>query len=371
MGFCYRTSASGLPFDNSTYGINIGNFTGIRQQYNKYSISGGYTLDETQLLRNKTDMEAWITFSFSCRTSGTTCNEFDFLSPVTTGFTTISGSCAGSYINADFACGDSVARPDNTYFTTENITGIQVLYSGLSNNVYPFIKLDNVSSGNVYTASRNQVIYINYTGVSNPDNFRSWVNSKFNFVELDNNIITRKWPGVDLYWSKNPNNQNIAWARLIPCDSAAFESSLAGIYIFAVNNIRIWEANGQSGTEFLGQYAHDSNNNRYINVNDDSIQIRFIEDKWHLGKIVSNALQTYYILELTTGGVPQLLDPEFVDYSDYSSSPLSTWNETALPTTCTTLPIGSWTSVGYLGTGNAISIKDPMPLAYNENNPCN
>lgn len=374
MGFCYKTSASGLPFDNSTYGIDIGSFTGIRQYFNKYDItynSSQYSLDETSLFKNKQDMEAWITFSFSCRPSGGLCNDFNSINPVSTGYTTINGTCVGSYINVDYACGENVSRPTGDYFTGDSITNIKIVYSGLPQNVYPFVELpNNSSSGNVYKAGSSQMIYVDYDGVADPNSFREWINNRFNFVELDNgNNIIRKWPGVDLYWWKPVSPANTVWARLIPSDSAPFESNCAGIYIIEINNISLWETSGQPCEEFLGQYAHDSENNRFINITSDSlIQIRFIVDKWHLGKVINNNFESFYTLQYTTGGVPQLLNPQFVDYSDYVATNL-TWNKVKIPMTCNTNPVGQWINTN-LGTGVAISIKDPIPTSYNENNTC-
>lgn len=375
-GFCYKTSASGLPFDNPSYGIDIGNFTGIRQYFNKYDItynSNTYNLNETRLFINKQDVEAWIGFEYSCRTSGTICTEFQGLNPVTTGYTSIQGTCVGSYINADFVCGDNIARPSGGYFTTEGITEIKPIYSGLPDNVYPFIKTSS-SNGNVYKAGSNQVIYLDYAGASDPDSFREWIDNNFNFVEIDiSNNITRKWPGVDLYWSKSGVNTMLA--RLIPCDSAPFESNCAGTYLIEINNIKLWEATGSQATEeFLGQYGHDSQNNRFINMSDSSIQMRFIVDKWHLGKFIGNNFDSYYTLQYTTGGLPTVLDANFADdYSDYSSNPITendiTWNKIQIPVNCRTTPVGQWTALPN-ATGTAITIKDPIPVSYNESNTC-
>ena len=210
LGFAYKTSGVGLPFDNATYGTNINNFTGIRPEFKKLTVSynsSNYILDETVLFKNKTPIEAWITFPFSCRTSGTICNDFDFLSPVTTGSTNINASCLGSYINADFACRDSIARPSGQYFTNESVTALKVVYSGIPQNVYPLVKTSK-STANLYKAGSGQVIYVDYNDAATPEALRTWINQQFNFVQTTgvNNDITYIYPGVDLYWDTNPTN---------------------------------------------------------------------------------------------------------------------------------------------------------------------
>lgn len=396
MGFCYRTSASGLPYHQDSV-MDLNDFMGIRQVFNNYS-----TINTTRLLGNKQDMEAWITFPNSCRTSGTTCNDFSGMLggvlgalPVSTGSTMISGTCIGSYVNADFACSDNIARPTGTYLTNEGITGIKPCYLGTSDNVYPFVRV-NASSGNVYMAGSGQNIFIDYNGPHTLDGFREWVNKEFSFVEIsgNNNAIINQWPGVDLYWQTSAETAavtypNILFARLIPCDSAAYENPSKGLYILKINGINIWEAAGQAGAEFLGQYGYDSYNNRYILLANNNMQIWFIVDRWYLGKIYShinngNFVQ-YYALQYAAGGNPILGDSDYYthfdanDFNDYSSYPggnvtnpptTVTWNTTQIPVNCLSVPIGRWEVLAYAGTGVAVSIIDPIPVSYNENNPC-
>lgn len=398
MGFCYRTSASGLPYHEDNV-MDLNDFMGIRQVFNND------TINTTRLLGNKQDMEAWITFPNSCRTSGTTCNDFyDMLGgvpgalPVSTGYTMISGTCIGSYVNADFACTDNRARPDSTYLTDESITGIKPLYMGTSDNIYPFVKV-NANSGNVYMAGSGQNILIDYSGPNTLDGIREWVNTEFSFVQIsgENNTIIEQWPGVDIYWQNvGPSGSNTAantypnilLARLIPCDSAAYENPSKGLYISKIydlpftapdDRINFWQAAGQPTSEFLGQYGHDSNNKRYILIGNNNIQIRFIVDRWSLGKVEGETFVEYYALSNTTGGNPILGDVDyyshFDDYSgDFSEGgitpPSTTWNTIQIPVNCLSLPIGQWDSAGYAGTGLAISIVDPIPVSYNENNPC-
>jgi len=394
MGFCYRTSTSGLPYHDSIYNLDLNNFMGIRPTFNGTNTTAYSNYDETRLLGNKQDMEAWITFPNSCRTSGTTCAAFGNIlgaatAVVPTGYTTISGTCIGSYVNADFSCGDATPRPDATYFSTEEITGIKPLYLGTSDNIYPFVKV-NANSGNVYMAGSGQNIFIDYNGPHTLDDFRKWVNTEFSFVEIsgNNNTIINQWPGVDLYWqnvgasgttSASQTYPNIMFARLIPCDSAANEGSSKGLYVLKINDIQIWEAAGQPTAEFLGQYAHDSNNNRYILVGNNNIQIRFIVDKWSLGKLEGGEFIEYYTLSNTTGGNPRLGDSDyyshFNDYSDYAPESATaptgtTWNTIQIPVNCLSLPIGQWSSVVGVGTGVAITVVDPIPASYNGNNPC-
>jgi hypothetical protein len=390
MGFCYRTSASGLPYHDDIYNLNLNNFMGIRQTFNGTNTTAYSNYDETRLLGNKQDMVAWIRFPNSCRTSGTTCNDVAFILndvnlPPSTGYTTINGTCVGSYINADFACTDNLARPDSAYLSAEGITGIKPLYLGTSDNIYPFVKVD-ANSGNVYMAGSGQNILIDYNGPHTLNDFREWVNKEFSFVEIsgNNNTIINQWPGVDIYWQKTTgnvanNNPNILLARLIPCDSAPFESSSKGVVVLKINGINLWEAAGQPTAEFLGQYAHDSNNNRYISITDENIQIRFIVDRWSLGKLEGVTFVEYYVLYNTTGGNPALGDPDyyshFDDYSDYqpagiTTPPITSWNTVQIPVNCLSLPVGQWDSTGYAGTGVAITIVDPIPSSYNQNNPC-
>jgi hypothetical protein len=398
MGFCYRTSASGLPYHEDNV-MDLNDFMGIRQVFNND------TINTTRLLGNKQDMEAWITFKNSCRTSGTTCSDFSPILggvlgalPVPTGYTTISGTCIGSYVNADFACMDNIARPEETYLSDEGVTGIKPLYLGTSDNVYPFVKV-NANSGNVYMAGSGQNIFIDYNGPHTLNDFREWINKEFSFVEIsgNNNIITNQWPGVDLYWQTSEQTAavtypNILFARLIPCDSAAYENPSKGLYILKTYNlpftepddrINLWEAAGQPTAEFLGQYAHDSQYNRYILVTDSNIQIRFTpgeNSRWSLGKLVGDTFVEYYALSNTTGGNPTLSDPDYYShFDDYSNGfpeggidpPTgSTWNTIQIPVNCLSLPIGQWDSAGYAGTGLAVSIVDPIPVSYNEGNPC-
>jgi hypothetical protein len=386
MGFCYKTSASGLPYHEDGV-MDLNDFMGIRQVFNND------TINKTRLLGNKQDMEAWITFPNSCRTSGTTCNDLSsILSSVTlppsTGYTTISGTCIGSYINADFACTDNRARPDSTYLTDESVTGIKPLYLGTSDNIYPFVKV-NANSGNVYMAGSGQDILIDYSGPDTLDGVREWVNTEFSFVQIsgENNTIIEQWPGVDIYWQKTignlaSTNPGILLARLIPCDSAAYENPSKGLYILKINSINLWEAAGQPTSEFLGQYGHDSQYNRYVLVTDSNIQIRFIDgqnSRWSLGKLEGGSFVEYYALLNTTGGNPILGDPDYYShFDDYSGDfpeggttpPSTTWNTIQIPVNCLSLPIGQWDSAGYAGTGLAISIVDPIPVSNNENNPC-
>jgi hypothetical protein len=402
MGFCYRTSASGLPYHDSIYNLDLNNFMGIRQIFNGTNITAYSNYDETRLFGNKQDMEAWITFPNSCRTSGTTCNDlYSILDSITlppylqpTG---IGGTCIGSYINADFSCTDQTARPDSTYFTNEGITGIKPLYLGTSDNIYPFVKV-NADSGNVYMAGSGQNILIDYNGPNTLDGIREWINTEFSFVEISgsNNTIINQWPGVDIYWQKTAGNlananPNILLARLIPCDSAAYENPSKGLYILKTYNlpftapddrINLWEAAGQPTAEFLGQYGHDSSTNSYVLIGNSNIQIRFTpgqNSRWSLGKLEGATFVEYYVLSGTTGGNPLLGDPDyyshFDDYSDYSDGETepptgSTWNTIQIPVNCLSLPIGQWDSAGYAGTGLATSIIDPIPVAYNEGNTC-
>jgi hypothetical protein len=382
LGFAYKTSGVGLPFDNATYGTNINNFTGIRPEFKKLTVSynsTNYTLDETQLFVNKTPIEAWVSFPFSCRTSGTICNDFDILSPVATGYTNITASCLGAYINADFACKDSIARPSGQYFTNESVTTLKVVYSGIPENVYPLVKTTKTTA-NLYKASSNQVIYIDYTGAATPEALREWINKEFNFVQTTgvNNNISYIYPGVDLYWDTTPTNgtPGTAWARLIPCDSAAFESGAPGLYILSIDGKFGYES---GASDLIGQYGHDSTTNRYINLNNGNgnYQIRFILNKWHLGKIENGSFVTHYTMEYTTGGIPSVLVNNFTSSNDYSDFIIGdtgdsyTWNELKTPVTCKSAPIGEWISIDtntYPGT--AISIRDPLPVAWNEGNSC-
>lgn len=414
MGFCYRTSASGLPYHQDNV-MDLNDFMGIRQVFNNDTIN---TTNTTRLLGNKQDMEAWITFPNSCRTSGTTCNDFAGMLggfpgalPVSTGSTTISGTCIGSYVNADFSCKDNVARPTGTYLANEGITGIKPCYLGTSDNVYPFVRV-NANSGNVYMAGSGQNIFIDYNGPHTLDGFREWVNKEFSFVEISgygdlvSNIyefydIINQWPGVDLYWQNvGPYASNTAantypdimFARLIPCDSAAQENTAKGLYVLKINGINIWQAAGQQGAEFLGRYGYDSYNNRYILLANNNMQIWFIVDRWYLGKIQNNpalinygTLVQYYALQYAAGGDPTLGDSDYYthfdpnDFNDYSSYPggnvtnpptTITWNTTQIPVNCLSVPLGQWDHVVGVGTGVAISIIDPIPVSYNENNPC-
>jgi hypothetical protein len=374
LGFSYKTSAVGLPFDSVAYDTKLNNFSGIRPKFGGSINHGSFTVNETRLFEPKTPIEAWIIFSFSCRTSGTFCNEFDSLFPVSTGSTSISASCLGSYINADFACGDNIARPSGGYFTTEGVTGLKVVYSGIADNIYPLVKTSK-TTGNLYKANSGQMIFVNYNGSPTPEDFRSWINEEFEFVKTTGvgNSIVYTYPGVDVYWSTTPTNEaaaNVAWARISPCDSAASEPGASpGIYIISTNN-NLWGQDPNApAVEFIGQYGYNSITNRYINLNngDGNYQIRFIVDRWHLGKIESNVFVTYYIMQYTTGGLPGVLTNSFTDYSDYQSVDY-TWNSLKIPVTCKSAPVGEWISTGYAGTGVAVSIRDPMPISYNENN---
>ncbi len=401
-GFAYKTSASGIPFNNTSYSINISGFNGSRPQFNKYSItknSTSYDLNTTRLFDNKTGIEAIVNYVFSCRTSGTICNSFDnilstTILPPSTGYTTISGTCFGSIINADYACSVNEARPQQTgYFTTAGELPIMPIYSGLSENYYPCVK-NGASSGNVYKAGSGQFISIDYNatiagGVDyDADVFRNWINNNFSFVTLDNsdNII-RKLPGVDIYWQNDPNNDKML-ALLIPAQG--LELSCPVITVTSVNNISYWNVDrspNENGSEFTGNYMYDSTQNRYINVGnpwggvvrtDEFIQIRFLDNKWKMGKVNGASFDVYYILEYVSGGIP----PEFVtaisnmdteDYNDYSGygdiSDQLTWGQSQLPVSCSTNPIGQWIA-GPNGVGNAVSIKSAYRLKYEGSTCC-
>jgi hypothetical protein len=374
LGFSYKTSASGIPFDSTTYDTKLSNFSGIRPKFAGAISHGSFTVNETRLFQNKTPMEAWITFSFSCRQSGTVCNDFDSIIPVSTGFTSISASCLGSYINADFACGDNLARPTGSYFTTESVTGLKVVYSGIADNVYPLVKTTKATA-NLYKANSGQMIFINYSGANTPEDLRSWINKEFNFVKTDiSNNVTYSYPGVDLYWNVAPLNEStagVAWARLIPCDSAAFEPAFPGVYLISVNGKFGYES---GASDLVGQYGHDSTTNRYINVNNGNgnYQMRFILNKWHLGKVENNSFVSHYTMEYTTGGIPQVLLNSFTDYSDFTDATQAySWNVAKIPVSCKSAPIGEWISVDIgLYPGVAISVKDPIPTAWNAGNTC-
>jgi hypothetical protein len=449
MGFSYRTSGVGVPFDSSEYGVSMVNrCSGIRPHFHKYQFtynSSSYSIDETVLSSPKQYLDASIEFDFSCRQSGTICTEFDSLTPVSTGYSTINNSCFGSYIDADFMCGDNFAHPSGNYFTTEGVQDLKVVYSGLPYqvasvpHVYPMVKATN-STGHVYKANSGQIIFVDYDGVITPDGFRSWINSNFNFVTLDNSDnITIKWPGVDVYWNIKPSvyvsgveaaaqdppldgkyylanvlddnnyqfyskdggdsyprisnyyggvgnwymvnvyagvpyvldngstfypdlptgnwseydetlyqsmtsyDNKTAFARVIP---EGGEGSNVGIYVFKAGS-----------TEFIAQYSYDSDNNRYVNINDSDMQMRFSVDKWQLGKIETGTFVVYYELNNVTCGNPLLLDPKLFDYSDYE--PVNTYGTIQIPVTCLSQPIGQWVATGS-GTGSAISVKDPL-----------
>jgi hypothetical protein len=458
LGFSYRTSASGLPFDSTTYDTKLVNFSGIRPKFGGAISHGASNINQLRLFEPKTPMESWLTFTFSCRTSGTTCNEFDYITPVSTGSTSISATCLGSYINADFVCIDSKARPSGDYFITEGVSGLKVVYSGLPENIYPLVKT-NSSTAKLFKAGSGQMVFVDYNGASTPEALRNWINKEFNFVKTDvNNSVTYSYPGVDLYWdlkesvivsgvdavnrgldgiyylangldagllyySKDagntyprilmdgglwvlndnttshfvlesvsyPNipvgtwgdydsfiasppltsaNNKTAFARLIPCDSAAFESPLPGIYLISVDGKF---GSDPTASDLIGAYGHDSTTGRYINVNNGNgnYQMRFITNKWHLGKIESGNFVTYYVLEYLTGGIPSsLITSAFLDYTNYLPPSDYTWNNLKIPVTCKSAPIGEWTSAGYSGTGVAASIKDPIPTAWNAGNTC-
>lgn len=345
IGFAYKVSASGLPFQSSTYGISLSSFTGIKQDFNKYNItynSTTHNLDETRLFGPKESIEAWVSFDFSCRPSGSWCSEFSTMSPVSTGSTSISGSCFGSSINADFMCGDNLARPSGAYWTSEGITGIKIVYSGTSDNIYPLIKTSD-NTGNLFKAGSGQVVYIPYSGNNDPDSFRSWITSNFNFVKVDNsNIITQKYTGTDLYWYiKNKNTASAeAWARLIPEE---YENACTGLSVNAGSN------------EFDGRYSYSQSLNRYVNVANNNVQIRFVVDRWYMGIVSGATFTIYYILTNTTGGDPVLSDSWFADYSDYVIE--STYGDVLIPVTCNSVPIGTWSndSGNYPGVGSAQS----------------
>jgi hypothetical protein len=448
MGFSYRTSGVGVPFDSSAYGVSMLNrCTGIRSDFHNYTFtynSSNYSLNETSLFSPKEYLEASVEFDFSCRTSGTICSEFNSLTPVSTGYSTISNSCFGSYVNADFMCGDNFAHPSGEYFTTEGIVDLRVIYSGMPYQVasiphiYPMVKATN-STGNVYKANSGQMIFVDYDGPITPDGFRSWINSDFNFVTLDiNNNITIKWPGVDVYWNIKPSvyvsgveaaaqdppldgkyylanvlddnsfefyskdggnsyprisnyygdgnwfminaygsvpytldnpaypglptgnwseyddtlyqamtsyDNKTAFARVAP---EGGEGSNVGVYVFQAGS-----------TEFISQYSYDSDDNRYISLNDSNIQMRFSVDKWQLGKVETGTFVVYYELSNVTCGNPKFLNLLFTDYSSFTLAN-NTYAAVEVPVTCKSQPIGQWSGAGLPGDGAAVSVKDPL-----------
>jgi formylglycine-generating enzyme required for sulfatase activity len=395
-GFAYKTSASGIPFNNTNYSINISGFNGSRPEFNKYSItknSVSYDLNTTRLFDNKTGIEAIVNYVFSCRTSGTICNSFDNILntnilPPSTGYTTISGSCFGSIVNADYACSSAIARPQQTYFDNLGQLTIRPIYSGVPQNYYPCVK-NGSSSGNVYKAGSGQFISIDYNStiagglVYDADIFRNWINNNFSFVTLDTsdppNII-RKLPGVDIYWQAEVDNDQML-ALLVPAQG--LELSCPVIIVTTVNNISYWNTGwspNEDRSEFTGNYIYDSLNNRYINSesSDQSIQIRFFDNKWNMGKVNGANFDVYYTLQYVSGGIP----PEFLtslsnmdteDYNDYSGygdiSDQLTWGQSQLPVSCSTNPIGQWIAGPY-GVGNAISIKSAYRLRYEGSTCC-
>jgi hypothetical protein len=447
IGFSYRTSGVGVPFDSSEYGVSMVNrCSGIRPHFHKYQFtynSVSYSINETALFSPKQYLDASIEFNFSCRTSGTTCSEFNSLIPVSTGYSTISNSCFGSYVNADFMCGDNFAHPSGNYFTTEGVQDLKIIYSGLPYqvasipHVYPMVKTTN-SAGNVYKANSGQIIFVDYDGAKTPDGFRSWINSNFNFVTLDNSDnVTIKWPGVDVYWSlrdsvyvsgagagydtsgkyyaanvvdyndnifyskdggnsypristqgdgewymnkngddlyKLSNNTNYPIYPFLPTGTwESYSDDLFGPMISYDNKTAFARVTPEGGegsnvgvyvfkaglTEFISQYAYDSDNNRYISLKNSDIQMRFSVDKWQLGKVETGTFVAYYELTNVTCGNPLLLDPQILDYSDYN--PINTYGTVQIPVTCLSQPIGQWVATGP-GTGSAISVRDPLAV---------
>jgi hypothetical protein len=499
IGFSYRTSGVGVPFDSSAYNNNSGVFmlsrcSGTRPHFHKYTfvdLGNTYSIDETALFSPKQYLDAAIEFNFSCRTSGTTCLEFNSLTPVSTGYSTISNNCFGSYVNADFMCGDNLAHPSGGYFTTEGVQDIKIVYSGIPYqvasipHVYPMVKATD-STGNVYKANSGQMIFVDYNGAITPDALRSWINSNFNFVTLDNSDnVTIKWPGTDVYWkirddaivvsglnpdtfgfngtyyeanvldsnsnkfySKDGGNSNprIFWAtnnsvwaisnngssQTYKLNTVSYPSAPIGSWIngdsvlpssmTTYSNKTAWARITPEGGEgsnvgvyvfkstlayFIAQYAYDSDNNQYVNLDDSNIQMRFSVDQWQLGRVVNsrgdwndsavynkydivrydgysyfcnepniNAIPSelnsvfwsawalgsgfipYYRLTNVTCGNPLLLDPQIVDYSDYN--PVNTYGTVQIPVTCLSQPIGQWVSVRAGVPGSAISVRDPL-----------
>jgi hypothetical protein len=261
LGFSFRVSASGLGIAKDRRSEHFGLWDepahiqgiGPLQVYETYytwndADSATTTLvDERPFFGPKIPVVAEIEFAYSCR-NGLPC--FDLTSvPITdTSILPVNdiniNNCdydSNPNIYLNYLCGTSqTSVPSDSTWINNSITGIKVVFSGLSGTI-PGVTTDIIQSNRYYdiyvSNVERPIIEIPYGGPTNvngavPSLVSNWISNYLILIDNPNNIILNQsnfntnlangaikfFPSVDLYWNIDyPNNS--ATVYLVPNES--------------------------------------------------------------------------------------------------------------------------------------------------------
>lgn len=284
FGFAFRVSASGLGIDKSNHSNNLmtDEYTYIQgigplqyhETYYTWNDTDGTTttlVDERPFFEPKIPVTAEIEFTYSCR-NGLPC--FD-LSPVPitdpsiTTISNINTSVCDYKVNPNiylnYLCGgNQTLVPTDDIWINNSITGIAVIFSGIS-GALPGVTTDSkYSSSKIYDiyASDQEypIIELPYTGSAVPSLVIDWITNNLMLIDNPNNVnlnsnnfisnlINRQinlFPSVDLYWNIDYPNYNSA-VYIVPNETIygqglsirianAGTDEANGIYVFLNNH---------------------------------------------------------------------------------------------------------------------------------------
>jgi hypothetical protein len=316
IGFAFRSSASGLGIDRGlSYYFDGYTIEGIgREQEYVRDVVNNFDFiikDERPFFDTKIPVRANIEFVYSCR-SGLPCFNMNGSTITPISGSGISCNPISSYIDIDYLCGENEqAYPPDSYWTTNNITSTQIVFSGLS-GINPIImKTFGLNDNSTFTYdayvdySVNPIINIPFTGYL-PSQIRNFLTSKFNavsFLRTTGNVyltdsIRNYYSNLDLYWNVNMPSQT------------------AKVYVTAdeINlNYPILVVSGAGNSEFNGTYfinvaTNDYNNYQqyfYKSFNGNINRVIQIDSSWYMQKYNQNKWVSYYM----TSGVSILGSP--------------------------------------------------------------
>jgi hypothetical protein len=330
LGFAFRVSASGLGtdkgrhswsnaigmYEENTYIQGIGPTQYHETYYTWNEQDGAPTtlVDERPFFEPKIPVTAEIEFTYSCR-NGLPCFELTPVQITDNSIATISdisiSSCTynpNPNIYLNYLCGgNQTTVPNDNIWINNSITGIRVIFSGISGTA-PGVTTDSLSLANrsydIYLSNQeNPIIELPYGGGTNlngatPTLVQDWITKNLILVDANNinlnqnnfntNLINKNigfFPSVDLYWNIDYINY-IATVYMVPN-----ESHFGFNYSIAV------EGAGTVGVD--GQYKFESG--YYKNVaNLDEWKIRLTSMGYIIGK--GNSPEdwvSYYLLPST------------------------------------------------------------------------
>lgn len=281
FGFGFRCSASGLGFDQG-FAWNQDVFTHIQGIGPANIFDTYYTwdgddpdsnsdfVDTRPFFDNKIPISGTVEFIYGCGAGIVDCNVLETMDnpEIIQPFTKKIGTCSrNSLIANDYLCGSyAMEKPDNAHWTTYNITGTQVIFSGVG-DLYPAVRSGNANYTTYKSSSIDPIILVPYSGDPRPSFVRNWISGSYITLQdyqTQSSITyaTNTYRVIDLYWKIDYGNQ-LAKAYIIP----KINGSYAATEIFVTGQ-------SPSISDIGGRYVWSDNNSAFLNAIDHKFFIK-------------------------------------------------------------------------------------------------